>query len=150
MAPREAEDAHRPVLHDADELALILSEHHVRKLSKNLTFRFERREHQLTGEGKGHRLRGAAVTVCKGFDGSVAVLREGRQAGAEVRGKGTFLLCTKGDISTFALTKSWWFLTNRAANPILAALQGRRKLERGNLRGLTNSSKSLANGWWCV
>ena len=69
VAPREAEDAHRPVLHDADELALILSEHHVRKLSKNLTFQFERREHQLTGEGKGCRLRGAAVTVCKGYDG---------------------------------------------------------------------------------
>ena len=27
VAPREAEDAHRPVLHDAGELALILSEH---------------------------------------------------------------------------------------------------------------------------
>ena len=33
----------------------------------------------MTGEGKGRRLRGAAVTVCKGFDGSVAVLREGRR-----------------------------------------------------------------------
>ena len=40
------------MLHDADELALILSEHNVRKLSKNLTFQFERREHQLTGEGR--------------------------------------------------------------------------------------------------
>ena len=45
VAPREAEDAHCPVLHDADELALILCEHHVRKLSRNLTFRSERREH---------------------------------------------------------------------------------------------------------
>ena len=78
-APREAEDAHRPVLHDAGELALILCEHHVRKLSKNLTFKFERREHQLTGEGKGCRLRGASVTACKGFDGSVSVLLGGRR-----------------------------------------------------------------------
>ncbi len=45
VAPREAEDAHRPVLHGAGELALIRCEHHVRKLSRNLTFRFERREH---------------------------------------------------------------------------------------------------------
>ena len=88
VAPREAEDAHRPVLHDADELALILSEHHVRKLSRNLTFRFERREHQLTGEGKGYRLRGAAVTVCKGFDGSVAVLLGGRRLSFRVLAEG--------------------------------------------------------------
>ena len=88
VAPREAEDAHRPVLHDADELALILCEHHVRKLSRNLTFRFERREHQLTGEGKGYRLRGAAVTVCKGFDGSVAVLLGGRRLTFRVLAEG--------------------------------------------------------------
>ncbi len=88
VAPREAEDAHRPVLHDADELALILCEHHVRKLSRNLTFRFERREHQLTGEGKGYRLRGAAVTVCKGHDGSVAVLLGGRRLTFRVLAEG--------------------------------------------------------------
>ena len=88
VAPREAEDAHRPALRDADELALILCEHHVRKLSKNLTFKFERREHQLTGEGKGYRLRGAAVTVCKGFDGSVEVLRDGRRLSFRVLAEG--------------------------------------------------------------
>ena len=88
VAPRDAEDAHRPVLHDADELALILCERHERKLSKNLTFRFERREHQLTGQGKGRRLRGAAVTVCKGFDGSVTVLREGRKMAFRVLAEG--------------------------------------------------------------
>ena len=32
-APREAEDAHRPVLHDAEELDLILCEQATRKLS---------------------------------------------------------------------------------------------------------------------
>ena len=31
------------------------------------------------GRGKGYRLRGAAVTVCKAFNGSVTVLREGRE-----------------------------------------------------------------------
>ncbi len=77
VAPREAEDAHRPVLHDAEELDLILCEQATRKLSKNLTFKFERRECQLVGEGKGRRLRGAAVTVRKGFDGAASVLLKG-------------------------------------------------------------------------
>ena len=81
VAPREAEDRHRPVLHDADELALILSEHHVRKL-KNLTFRFERREHQLTGEGKGHpasRRGGDGVQGLRRLGGGAA---QGPAAGA--------------------------------------------------------------------
>ena len=87
-APREAEDAHRPVLHDAEELDLILCEQATRKLSKNLTFQFERRECQLVGEGRGRRLRGAAVTVCKGFDGTVAVLLDGRRLAYRVLAEG--------------------------------------------------------------
>ncbi len=79
VAPRNPVDAHRKVLHDAAELDLILCEHYVRKLTKNLTIRFECCEYQVTGRGKGYRLRGAAVTVCKAFDGSVTVLREGRK-----------------------------------------------------------------------
>ena len=79
VAPRNPEDAHRAVLHDAAELDLILCEQHGRKLTKNLTIRFECREYQVTGRGKGYRLRGAAVTVCKAFDGSVTVLRDGRE-----------------------------------------------------------------------
>ena len=79
VAPRNPQDAHREVLHDAAELDLIFREHHGRKLTKNLTIRFECREYQVTGRGKGYRLRGAAVTVCKAFDGSVTVLRDGRE-----------------------------------------------------------------------
>ena len=78
VAPWNPEDAHRAVRHEAGELDLILCEQHVRKLTRNLTIRFECREYQVTGRGRGHRLRGAAVTVCKGFDGSVTVLRDGR------------------------------------------------------------------------
>ena len=74
--------------HDSGELALILSEHHVRKLSKNLTFKFECREHQLTGQGKGRCLRGAAVTVRKGFNGTGTVLREGRSLNFHVMAEG--------------------------------------------------------------
>ena len=87
-APREAEDAHRPVPRDAEELDLILCEQATRKLSKNPTFQFERRECQLVGEGKGRRLRGAAVTVCKGFDGAVTVLLDGRRLAFRVLAEG--------------------------------------------------------------
>ena len=79
VAPRNPADAHRAVLHDAAELDLILCEHHARKLTKNLTIGFQSREYQVMGRGKGYRLRGAEVTVCKAFDGSVTVLRDGRE-----------------------------------------------------------------------
>ena len=79
VAPRNPADAHRAVLHDDRELDLILCEQHTRKLTKNLSLSFEGDTWQVTGQGKGYRLRGAAVTVCKGYDGAVAVLRDGRE-----------------------------------------------------------------------
>ena len=88
VAPRNPEDAYRKVLHDAAELDLIFCEQHSRKLTKNLTIQFECREYQVTGRGKGYRLRGAEVTVCKAFDGSVTVLREGRELPVRLLAKG--------------------------------------------------------------
>ena len=88
VAPRNPQDAHREVLHDAAELDLIFREHHGRKLTKNLTIRFECREYQVTGRGKGYRLRGAAVTVCKAFDGSVTVLHKGRELAVRLLAEG--------------------------------------------------------------
>ena len=88
VAPRNPADAHRAVLRDAAELDLIFCEHHRRKLTKNLTIRFECREYQMTGRGKGYRLRGAEVTVCKAFDGSVTVLREGRELPVRLLARG--------------------------------------------------------------
>ena len=88
VTPRNPEDAHRAVAHDAAELDLVLCEHHARKLTKNLTIRFECREYQVTGRGRGYRLRGAAVTVCKGFDGSVRVLHDGRELAVRLLGEG--------------------------------------------------------------
>ena len=79
VAPRNPADAHRAVLHDERELDLILCEQHARKVTRNLSISFEGRTYQVTGHGKGYRLRGAAVTVCKGFDGGVTVLRDGRE-----------------------------------------------------------------------
>jgi len=88
VAPREPADAHRPVLHDAGELALILCPHHERTLSKNLTCRFANREYQVRLSRPGYALRGARVTVCEGFDGSVTLLRKGRALPHRVLGDG--------------------------------------------------------------
>ena len=64
-----------------------------RKLSKNLTFKFERRECQLVGEGKGRRLRGAAVTVCTGFVAAGSIPGRRQRGHFYFAQKGTFLLC---------------------------------------------------------
>ncbi len=78
VPPQHPTDAHRPLLHSPDELALILCLHHTRTLSKNLTFQFKNREYQLQGQGKGYRLRGARLTLCETFDGTVTVLHKGQ------------------------------------------------------------------------
>ena len=88
VAPRNPADAHRAVLHDERELDLILCEQHVRKVTGNLSISFEGRTYQITGHGKGYRLRGAAVTVCKGFDGTVTVLRDGRELAVRLLAEG--------------------------------------------------------------
>lgn len=76
--PQSSTDAHRSVLHSPEELELIFSIHHTRKLSKNLTCQFHNREYQITGQGKGYRLRGTLVTLCEAFDGSITVLSNGQ------------------------------------------------------------------------
>jgi len=88
VAPTSEEDAHRAVLHDAGELDLILRRHATRKLSKNLTFQYRNREYQITGQGKGYRLRGASVTVCDAFGGEVSVMCKGRPLAFRVLAEG--------------------------------------------------------------
>src|SRR5690625_6850025 len=51
-APQSPVDSHRAVLHDREALRLILSHHHTRTLSKNLTFQFCNREYQIQHAGK--------------------------------------------------------------------------------------------------
>jgi len=70
-------DAHRPVLHNAQELELILALHHTRTLSKNLAFQFRNHEYQLHGQGQGYRLRGAQVTIIEPFEGEPTVMHQG-------------------------------------------------------------------------
>lgn len=78
VEPRSPEDAHRSVLHSEEELALILSLHHDRKLSKNLTFQFKNKEYQLVGYGNGYRLRQATVRICEHFNGEITLLHQGK------------------------------------------------------------------------
>lgn len=76
-APQNPIDSHRAVLHTPEEINLILSHHHTRTLSKNLTFQFSNREYQIQNVGKGYRLRRAKVTVCELASGDVIVLHKG-------------------------------------------------------------------------
>lgn len=78
VTPRCQEDAHRPVLHTADELALLFSLHYTRKLSKNLTCQFQNTQYQLQGCGNGYRLRGASITVCRSFSGDITLFHKGK------------------------------------------------------------------------
>ena len=88
VSPQNPNDAHRPLLHGAEELALILCLQYTRTLSRNLTFQFKNREYQLQGQGKGYRLRGTSVTLCEAFDGSVTVLHKGRTLGYHILATG--------------------------------------------------------------
>ena len=88
VEPRCPADAHRPVLHDAAELGLILSLHSTRKVSRRLTFQYQGREHQIQVKGPGHGLRGVRVTVCEGIDGRESVLRDGRPLAFRVLAEG--------------------------------------------------------------
>ena len=97
-------DAHRPVLRDAAELGPILSPHSTRKVSRSLTLHYRGRERQIQVRGQGYGLRGARVTVCEGFDGRVAIVRDRRPLGNGKQGRGHFNFGEKG---TFLL----WFDT---------------------------------------
>ena len=88
IAPQNPADAHRPVLHGSQELEWIFSLHDKRTLSKNLTFQYKNREYQLTGRGKGYRLRGSQVTVCEAFNGTVTVLCKGHSLAYRILQKG--------------------------------------------------------------
>ena len=79
VTPQHPDNAHRAVLHSKEELKLILCLHHQRQLSKNLTLSFRNSEYQLTGYGKGYRLRGATITLCEdGATSLVTLLYKGK------------------------------------------------------------------------
>jgi len=79
VKPADQLDAHRPVLHDEQELGLIFSIHHKRKLSRNLSLQYNNIVYQLNIKGIGYAMRGAMVTVCESFDGTVTLLYNGKE-----------------------------------------------------------------------
>ncbi len=79
VAPRNPTDARRAVWHNDRELDLILCEQHIRKVTRHLAVHFNGNTYQIMGQGKGYRLRGTTVTVCKDYDGRVTVLQGGRE-----------------------------------------------------------------------
>jgi len=78
VQPASNEDAHRPVLHNEQELDLIFSIHSQRKLSKNLTLQYNNVLYQIKTRAIGYAMRGATVTVCENFQGKVSILYNGQ------------------------------------------------------------------------
>jgi len=79
VAPVSPQDAHRPVVHSARELDVLLCEHSERTLSKNLTLHYRNTLYQLQYRGPGYHLRGAKVTVCERDNGEVVLLYAGKE-----------------------------------------------------------------------
>ncbi len=78
VLPASKEDANRPVLHSEEELNLIFSKHHKRKLSKNLTLQYNNIIYQVNIKGIGYAMRGSMITICEAFDGSITLLYKGK------------------------------------------------------------------------
>ncbi len=71
-------DAHREVLHDAQQVQQILSLHSKRVLSKNLTCQYKNIQYQIQTETKGYRLRHSHLTVIESFSGDITLLSKGK------------------------------------------------------------------------
>jgi len=78
VLPAFEEEANRPVLHSEEELNLIFSKHHKRKLSKNLALQYNNTIYQVNIKGIGYAMRGSTITICEAFDGSVSLLYKGK------------------------------------------------------------------------
>lgn len=113
--PQSPADAYRTVLHSAEELRLIFSLHHARRLSKNLTCQFNNRELQITGHGRGYRLRGAGVTVCQHFDGTLTILHQGQALSFTVLAEGATPIPVEDEKSVHRLIDQ--IRTRQAARP---------------------------------
>jgi transposase len=77
VAPRCAEDAHRP-LSASEDLARILSWCETRVLSKNLTLSYDGRLYQLKTSRAAYTMRGARVEVRETSAGAVSIEYKGR------------------------------------------------------------------------
>jgi len=79
IKPASEDDAHRTVVHNEQELDLIFSIHYKRKLSKDLSLQYNNTVYQLKIKGIGYAMRGAMMTVCESFDGTVTLLYKGKE-----------------------------------------------------------------------
>lgn len=77
VAPRSAEDAHRP-LAATEDLGRILSWCETRVLSKNLTLSYDGRLYQIKTERAAYTMRGARVEVRETEAGAVSIEYKGR------------------------------------------------------------------------
>jgi hypothetical protein len=73
VAPRQAEDAHRPWSGSKADLAEALARREERTLSKALTFSAGATRHAVKTQGPGMALRGAKVTLLHMLDGTLRV-----------------------------------------------------------------------------
>ncbi len=78
VEPRSPIDAHRQILHNKIEIKQILSIHHQRKLTKNLSCQLNNVEYQIITKTKGYRLRQSYVTLCEEFNGTLTIFQKGR------------------------------------------------------------------------
>lgn len=87
IEPRDPEDAHRKVLHNTEELDLVLARHTTRQISKDLEVQYHNRIYQIQCATPGYTMRRAKLTVCEKLDGEVVLLYKGRQLGYRVLDK---------------------------------------------------------------
>ena len=88
VAPAIEKDAHRGLLHDDEALNQILSIQETRVLSKNLTCQYRNTEYQIKTKTKGYQLRHTKITVCRGFDGCITLLHNGKSLDYKALTKG--------------------------------------------------------------
>ena len=84
----DPDDAHRPAMHDAEELRRILSPHHQRRVDRNGTVQFERKALQIA-RSHHRRTAGKAVTVIV------------NQGAIELSHQGTAIPFTTRDVDTW-------------------------------------------------
>jgi len=77
VAPRQAEDAHRPLL-PQDDLARILTVQEMRVLSKNLTLQYQKVIYQIQTARPTYALRNATVIVRENRHGEIAIEYKGK------------------------------------------------------------------------
>jgi len=77
VAPRRAEDAHRPLL-PHDDLARILTVREARVLSKNLTVQYENTVYQIQTKRPSYALRRAEVVVCESRHHEITIEYKGK------------------------------------------------------------------------